>query len=455
MGNCHNCLNHQAEQIQIVVNNPTIEDMPLIQEQSPLLVLDVRTWQKETYSLYDYENNTYIHCQQIQVNGNSYLTCKANKVLFNEGSYTTNSENNDAALLLNLEFDNDRIQLLNLRFNRRMQTKEFGDEYLKDDGDNKLLSENQTLHGDNQMSFNFQKLRTNTNRQLICEMSKPSKIWLVTRSIQNYSHNEGIILRVGDVIKLGRVKLIVKAIQLNNQINKDDSDDYSMCSIVDKNEDTKQCRVCLSTGETLINPLIDPCKCCGSTKYIHIKCLLKWIQSSSHFNCNLYCTRFIWKSLECEICKYQFQPIFERNNRTYNLIELSIPKEPYIMMEFQQKKSDNPSHNNDKNGVYIINFGIKKELRIGRNHEVEISIADISVSREHAQLKLIGDKIVLSDKKSKFGTLVLLKNNITLLPLLSGLEIQIKRTLIKINNNQNTQLIQKSTDFEQLLGRID
>lgn len=55
-------------------------------------------------------------------------------------------------------------------------------------------------------------------------------------------------------------------------------------------------------------------------------------------------------------------------------------------------------------------------MRIGRNHEVEISIADISVSREHALLKLIGDKIVLSDKKSKFGTLVLLQNNITLSP---------------------------------------
>lgn len=78
------------------------------------------------------------------------------------------------------------------------------------------------------------------------------------------------------------------------------------------------------------------------------------------------------------------------------------------MMEFHQKKQHDNASNNDRNGVYIINFGTKKELRIGRNHEVEISIADISVSREHAQLRLVDDKIVLSDKKSKFGTLVLL-----------------------------------------------
>lgn len=57
MGNCQNCLNNEPEQIEIVVNNPTVEDMSLMQEQSPLLVLDVRTWQKESYSLYDYENS--------------------------------------------------------------------------------------------------------------------------------------------------------------------------------------------------------------------------------------------------------------------------------------------------------------------------------------------------------------------------------------------------------------
>ncbi|CAK57009.1 unnamed protein product (macronuclear) [Paramecium tetraurelia] len=454
MGNCQTCLNNEPEQIEIVANNPTVEDMSLMQEQSPLLVLDVRTWQKESYSLYDYENSQFIHCQQISVNGNSYLTCKANKVLYNEGSYSNNNENNDEALLLPLEFDNERFQLLNLRFPRRIQSKELIDEYQKEDGD-KLLSENQTVHADFQMSFNIQKLRTNTNRQMEGDLKKGSKIWLVTRSIQNNSSNEGIILKVGDRIKLGRVKLVIKAIQLQNNELQNTPDDISMSSVEDKNEDTKQCRVCLSTGETFTNPLIDPCKCCGGTKYIHIKCLLKWYSIHSHFNSNAYCTRLIWKSLECEICKYQFPPVFEREGRTYNLVELSKPKQPYVMMEFHQKKQHDNASNNDRNGVYIINFGTKKELRIGRNHEVEISIADISVSREHAQLRLVDDKIVLSDKKSKFGTLVLLQKNITLSPQLSGLEIQIKRTLIKINNNQNTHSNQQLADFEQLLGRID
>lgn len=43
---------------------------------------------------------------------------------------------------------------------------------------------------------------------------KGPKIWIVTRSIQNKNKKGGLTLEVGDVIKLGRVKLVVKKIQL-------------------------------------------------------------------------------------------------------------------------------------------------------------------------------------------------------------------------------------------------
>ncbi|CAD8085782.1 unnamed protein product [Paramecium primaurelia] len=453
MGNCQNCLQQEQEQVEIQINNHTEEEVQAPCEQPPLLNLDVKTWQKDSYSLYDYENTTFIHSQQIPINGTSYLTCKANKVLYNEGSYSKNNDNNDEILLLPLEYGNETFQLLNLRFNKRLQTQELIEDYQKEEGD-KLLSENQTIHADFQMSFNIQKLRTTTNRQLICDMTKGSKIWLVTRSIQTNSINEGLVLKVGDVIKLGRVKLIIKEIQLQHETNQDLLNEESLCSLEDKNEFTKQCRICLSTGESPLNPLIDPCKCIGSTKYVHIKCLLRWIQQSSHFNSNAYCTRFIWKSLECEICKSVYPPIFDRNGKSFNLIELSKPKDkPFIMMEFQQKRQHDNPQSNDSNGLYIVNFGTKKELKIGRNHEVEISIADISVSREHAHIKLVDNKIILSDKRSKFGTLVLLQKNINLTPQLSGLELQIKRTLIKLNNNQLSQTNQKQRDFELYLGR--
>ncbi len=59
-----------------------------------------------------------------------------------------------------------------------------------------------------------------------------------------------------------------------------------------------------------------------------------------------------------------------------------------------------------------------KEFKIGRGHESDIWINDISVSRTHVVLKYIKDKgFELEDKKSKFGTLVFIKDPIKIDPM--------------------------------------
>lgn len=45
-------------------------------------------------------------------------------------------------------------------------------------------------------------------------------------------------------------------------------------------------------------------------------------------------------------------------------------------------------------------------IKIGRGHECEIRITDISVSRNHARIDKVGDDYFIFDNKSKFGTLV-------------------------------------------------
>lgn len=45
-------------------------------------------------------------------------------------------------------------------------------------------------------------------------------------------------------------------------------------------------------------------------------------------------------------------------------------------------------------------------IKLGRGHECEIRITDISVSRNHACIKNVGNSFYLFDNKSKFGTLV-------------------------------------------------
>jgi pSer/pThr/pTyr-binding forkhead associated (FHA) protein len=45
-------------------------------------------------------------------------------------------------------------------------------------------------------------------------------------------------------------------------------------------------------------------------------------------------------------------------------------------------------------------------IKLGRGHECEIRITDISVSRKHAYIKIQNNEFFILDNNSKFGTLV-------------------------------------------------
>jgi pSer/pThr/pTyr-binding forkhead associated (FHA) protein len=54
----------------------------------------------------------------------------------------------------------------------------------------------------------------------------------------------------------------------------------------------------------------------------------------------------------------------------------------------------------------MISLNKKSSLRIGRGHESEIRIPDISVSRFHALITFHDSNFYLEDNTSKFGTLI-------------------------------------------------
>ena len=58
----------------------------------------------------------------------------------------------------------------------------------------------------------------------------------------------------------------------------------------------------------------------------------------------------------------------------------------------------------------------KDSFKLGRGHESDLRINDISVSRCHAIIKLKEGRFYLEDNLSKFGTLVLVKNRTALMP---------------------------------------
>jgi hypothetical protein len=48
------------------------------------------------------------------------------------------------------------------------------------------------------------------------------------------------------------------------------------------NKLTKICRICYMEEDSDIkNPLVQPCKCSGSMKYIHLNCLKQWLYTKS------------------------------------------------------------------------------------------------------------------------------------------------------------------------------
>lgn len=57
-------------------------------------------------------------------------------------------------------------------------------------------------------------------------------------------------------------------------------------------------------------------------------------------------------------------------------------------------------------GLHIISFCNKKQIRVGRGHDPEFRVSDISVSRCHGIFKVSGSNFYLEDNSSKFGTLV-------------------------------------------------
>lgn len=79
---------------------------------------------------------------------------------------------------------------------------------------------------------------------------------------------------------------------------------------------------------------------------------------------------------------------------------------------------------------------------MGRGHESDLRINDISVSRLHAIIKYKEGRFLLEDNTSKFGTLVLIKKRTPLIPGFNK-AVQIGRTVVNFSVKSLTSLSNK------------
>lgn len=89
-----------------------------------------------------------------------------------------------------------------------------------------------------------------------------------------------------------------------------------------------------------------------------------------------------------------------------SLLEHNEPDEPFLIFEtFLKEGSDKAT----SKSLYILRLKHHGNFRIGRSHDVEFHIEDISVSRFHGELQITKDKVFMQDYKSKYGTQILIK----------------------------------------------
>jgi hypothetical protein len=177
-------------------------------------------------------------------------------------------------------------------------------------------------------------------------------------------------------------------------------------------ESGKCCRICLDEDDDSKNPFITPCKCQGSTKFIHVNCIRAWLDTKKQSQKLDGVYSYYWEELTCDICK---DPLKLRNQvvelskdgpfkytKEYFLLNFKVPfNEKYMVIESDV--------NCLSKAIHVINFDLKKDYNVGRRITNDVTVSDISVSRAQASIKLRQGKVYIQDCDSKFGTFVKIK----------------------------------------------
>ena len=317
----------------------------------------------------------------------------------------------------------------------------------------------------NSSSFNFSIINS-FKRKKIENLFKPEnceRIWSVIPK------DDYTLIKEGDIIKLGRLRLKFDKIVFNNNKLKTENNisakvnntinamlttsfnlkEYDEFNITQNNINNKDnisedlntmfmnrnnnylndenitkkgegelldkiyCRLCYQDESTILDPLLSPCKCSGSMKFIHYSCLKQSIKQKIQIRKEENCDLYYFKNYCCEICLESYPKYITYKTNIYNLVDIDLSKYiDYILTSILYYTDEN---NSDKKQLGIFGYLVFKidennELKIGRNQNNHIVLKDISISRNHCVIKRENNNIKIKDVNSKFGTLLYIKN---------------------------------------------
>lgn len=386
-------------------------------EQSPkngtnILGISIRTWTRDSHDLFDYEAGQ-LNADSVRVMGQSVeLLRKGNDVI---------AIPSDEPVHLDAEY------LVSVRFDKLSGL------YVVSSRDSPYL--HSSVSG--------------------------RKLWSVIRE----NNPRGCVIREGDIVKLGRFRLRVRQICLSDKVSEEDNtscssyDGQEECPIRNKKDarisssrpDLRvgnrgesfhfapsfdlessntnpallqlQCRICLSEGPQEGDPLLCPCECSGSIGYVHSDCIGRWLRGRLGLE-NHTKSAYFYRPMACELCHATYPPYWRSlaekqddssvDDSFNHVAFLPETRPPFIVFENLGGSAVAPAWSSDSSntyphGLHIVSLSNPAGVKIGRGHDCEMRISDVSISRQHALVKLGDDgSVYLFDQQSKFGTLVAL-----------------------------------------------
>jgi len=205
-------------------------------------------------------------------------------------------------------------------------------------------------------------------------------------------------LSEGDVFRLGQAYVLVSKVRSTTDENFDVGvlspwNQASSRGIHDQHESHSededgaggsethipQCYICYETGETG-NPLINPCQCAGSVKYVHLSCLSRWIQPEGSSTVNTH----------CPVCKARYP----------ESTQAMMIRPPAVLLESW-------SNHRSLKLRHWVSFAQHGTASLGRfTEQNDVVIPDHSVSGEHALIIHTGNDFMLHDRESSNGSFI-------------------------------------------------
>ena len=180
---------------------------------------------------------------------------------------------------------------------------------------------------------------------------------------------------------------------------------------LDQHLQEKVCRICFCGEDPSLedekdpqgvkaNPLLAPCGCTGSSRYIHLSCLQSWLERSRMDYEQLESVTTIYRVSSCELCSTKYPDIINYGGQKYEIFKVDKPQDiPYLILEVLGMA--------EGKNFKIIGVPRDKVIVIGRHESCEIIVNDQSISQRHSKIfySSLLNKFILQDLDSKYGTL--------------------------------------------------